>query len=608
MALARTLLALAFTGCATLLLAAPDASPVIDVTANRLDSNSYTSPYGELSVAEQAASIPGVRLLRQGLGSPQADLRIRGGAFSSSGFALEGLALFNPQTEHFHADLPIVPLMTESPRLLTGMEQFRQMSGHASGTVAMDLAVPEDYAKFDLTAGSEGFFAPAAALGWNRPAESGATRGGAVFAQHDQIDQTDGYTDNDLSRWSAGALLQHSDAGQRALGSLLGAFSTKRFGARGFYGAPASLASEEEVSSSLILGSLRSLNAAEPARLSAAWQHGDDRYWLDRHDRDLYYNHHRTDDLALHADTAPRLSPEWALPLRADVNGERIDSEYRGRIPSTGLGSHSRNRLALGAVPEWTGGTLTVTAGGAGEWFDTDKPAWLPAAGVRWKAAPGHALFAAVTTAVRQPSYTELNYDSPGSLGNNDLKRQESVRSEAGWHFENARDRLGAMLFQDDARRVVDWVRGDAAARWTAVNLGQVRTRGILLHGSRKIGDRFSLNAEYLGLDKKSDDPVFASRYALDYARHDVRAGIRFDPVANWRIGLWQTAAFYRENPARTGSDTDWESNLEGQWRLSRLGMILSAGVANVWDHDFQTLPGQPPADRRAYLSASITL
>lgn len=154
MALARTLLALAFTGCATLLLAAPDASPVIDVTANRLDSNSYTSPYGELSVAEQAASIPGVRLLRQGLGSPQADLRIRGGAFSSSGFALEGLALFNPQTEHFHADLPIVPLMTESPRLLTGMEQFRQMSGHASGTVAMDLAVPEDYAKFDLTAGS----------------------------------------------------------------------------------------------------------------------------------------------------------------------------------------------------------------------------------------------------------------------------------------------------------------------------------------------------------------------------------------------------------------------------------------------------------------------
>jgi hypothetical protein len=141
-------LLLAFAAAVT---AAPDAWPIIDVTASRLDSQPYLSPYGELSVAEEAASIPGVRLQRQGLGSPQADLRIRGGAFSSSGFALEGLPLFDPQTEHFHADLPLSPLLADRVRLLTGLEQFSAMSGHASGTVDMDLAEPDNHLKFDPT-------------------------------------------------------------------------------------------------------------------------------------------------------------------------------------------------------------------------------------------------------------------------------------------------------------------------------------------------------------------------------------------------------------------------------------------------------------------------
>ncbi len=604
---AGPILALVLAG-ARWLPAAPDATPVIDVIANRPENTTYTSPYAGLSVPERAASIPGVRLIHQGLGSPQADLRIRGGAFSSSGFALEGLPLFNPQTEHFHADLPLSPLLADSVQLLTGVEQFRQMSGHASGTVALELAEPEDHAKFDLTAGTDGFFAPAASIGWNRPVPAGGTRGGTVFVEHDQIDQTDGYADNNLSRWTGGALVEQTDAQRTGRAEWLGAFSTRRFGARGFYGAPASMASEEEVSSSLIMAGARSLSSESPLRVTTAWQHGDDRYWLDRHDRGLYFNHHRTDVVALHADAIPRVSPEWTLPLRGDIHEEWIASDYQGRIPSVGLGNHSRSRLALGAIPEWTRGPVTLSAGMAAEWFDADKPAWLPGFGAAWHPAAGHTVFAGLSTAVRQPSFTELNYDSPGSLGNRNLKRQESVRTETGWQVEDLWNKLGLMVFQDDAHRVVDWIRPDAAARWTAINLDQVRTRGVLVHASRKISESWNLNGEYLGLEKESQDPVFASRYALDYARHELRAGLRFAPTTDCRIGLWQTAAFFRDNPARTDGNTDLESNLEVQLRLSRLGMTLSGGLANLWDRHFQPLPGQPPAGRQAYLSASVTL
>ena len=607
MRIAPAALFLALAGSAGA-LAAPDGVPVIDVVAGRMQSQSYSSPLAGLSVSEEAATIPGVRLERQGMGSPQADLRVRGGAFSSSGYAVEGLALFNPQTEHFQADLPLAPLMADSVRLLTGLEEFRQMSGHASGTVALDLAEPEDHATADLTAGTAGLFASSLSAGCNSPLAQGATQGETVFAEYDQMDRTDGYRDNDLARWSGGALAEYTDPARSSRAELLGTLSSRRFGARGFYGAPATLASEEEVSSSLLLGGLKSLSPETPGRVTAAWEHGDDRYWLDRHDRGLYFNHHRTEEFGVHADAAPRFSPAWSLPLRGDYNGESIDSDYQGRLPSTGLGTHSRNRLALGALPEWTTGPVTLSAGGAGEWFDTDKPAWLPAAGASWRPAADHTVFAGVSTAVRQPSYTELNYDSPGSLGNRNLKRQESVRSEIGWQYGDDRDRVGATVFRDDARRVVDWIKTDAAARWTAVNLETVRTLGFLAYASRRIGDRWSVNGEYMGLDKRADDPVYASRYALDYARHEVRAGVRYAPVPDWQIGWWQTAAFYRDNPVRQGGDVQLESNLEAQARFNRCGLTMSAGIANLWDSDFQALPGQPPAERLIYVSASLAL
>ena len=99
---------------------------------------------------------------------------------------------------------------------------------------------------------------------------------------------------------------------------------------------------------------------------------------------------------------------------------------------------------------------------------------------------------------------------------------------------------------------------------------------------------------------------VRASRYALDYARHELRAGIRLAPFPNWQIDLWQTFGRYASNPARRSGATERESNLELRYRLSRYGLMLAAGVANGWDCDFETLPGHPVSGRQVYLSASI--
>ncbi len=587
------------------LSAAPESGPVVEVTSSRLAGRSYTSPYAPISLAEQAASRPGVRLVRQGVGAPQADLRIQGGAFNSAGFAVEGLPLINPQTEHFH-DLPIPPLWGGSVTLLTGLDQFRAYSGHASGSIDVELAEPDDHATWGLTAGDDGLWAPSMAAGWRRPTTAGKTRSGAVYAEYDRIDRTDGYSDNALSRWSGGAMVQSTDASLNSRATLLGALSTRHFGARGFYGAPPGFPAEEKLNESLLLGSLRTLDPERPGRITAAWQRSDDRYWLDRHDPDFYANHTVSDAYAVHADHAALFSPAFALRMRLDLNEERIDGEYTGRLPGTGLGEHARRRLGGALIPEWTIADVVVSAGGGGEWFDADTPAWLPAAQIAWTPAPPHTLHAGISGAVRQPSYTELNYESPGSLGNRNLKRQESLRGEAGWEYVENGFRIGAQLFTEHARRVVDWIQTEPDARWTAVNLGRVRAWGLLAHTSRVLGAHGRFHGEYMALDKHAEETVYASRYALDYARHEFRAGLRFSPVPNWRFGVWQTAGFQAANPARRSGSTRLESNLEAQYQLRRYGALFSAGVANPWDDDFETFPGQPAAGRQVYLSAAV--
>ena len=60
------------------------------------------------SVEGAFGSLRGLRLVAQGSGG-QNDLSIQGSSFSGAGLCVEGLALRNAQTEHFHGELPVLP-------------------------------------------------------------------------------------------------------------------------------------------------------------------------------------------------------------------------------------------------------------------------------------------------------------------------------------------------------------------------------------------------------------------------------------------------------------------------------------------------------------------
>jgi len=539
--------------------------------------------------------VPGLALRDQGSGSPQTDLSIRGGPFNSAGLLLNGLTLRNAQTEHWQADVPAPEVWFGSPTVLTGLDRFRAAPGHPSGSVALDLApMTESLRSVTAGAGNKGLLFGNALATTTEPYAGGAA-GASAFLSFDRSGQTDGYSDNDLQRASAGGRVGAvSDALQA---DLVTAASWREFGARGFYGTAPQYPAEERVRDALVAGSLRfTEDPLSPARLTAAWRRTDDTYWLDRHNHAFYENAHTTDFLALHGDARRTFSEAFSLDLRADGDLEDLDS--------TSLGDHTRSHGSFALLPNVTAGALTFTLGGSLDVFTGDSPAWLPAAGVEWALSDAHALFLSYTEAVRQPSYTELNYESPSSLGNAGLGRQETQSSEFGWKGQADLFRWQTALFYEEGQNIVDWVRAAPGSRWTAVNLDEVRTWGFAADGRAALTADTEAGLDLLTLSKSCDAGYHASRYALDYPDASAGLTLRHRLTRDLLVRVRQGVSKYASNPVRAHDDWFLDTGAELQWRLPRVtGFTLNAGVDNLLDDDFQIYPGQASAGRRFFSS-----
>ena len=541
-------------------------------------------------------NVPGFTLRDQGSGGPQTDLSVRGSPFNSTGLLLNGLTLRNAQTEHWNADLPAPEVWFGEPRVLTGLDRFRLASGHPSGSVDLELTpLAEDLRTVTVGAGNKGQLFGNALAAETTPLDHGGTAGASGFLSYDRADQTDGYRDNDLDRATAGG--RAGATGDRLQGDLVTAASWREFGARGFYGTDSKYPAEERVGEALAAGTLRTLDdPLNPARLTAAWRRTDDTYWLDRDNHAFYENDHTTDFYALHGDTHRTLSEAFSVDLRADGDLETIDS--------SSLGDHTRSHGAFAVLPNYAVGPLTFTLGGSLDVFSADTPAWLPAAGVEWAVSDSQSLFLNYTEAARQPSYTELNYESPSSLGNAGLERQHTQTAELGWKGRADIFSWKTTAFCENGHNTVDWIRTAPDSRWTAVNLDEVRTRGLTAEGRAEVTPDTDIGLDLLALTKDCDTRFYASRYAMDYPDASVGATLRHRITRDLLVRFRQGVADYADNPVREHGDWLLDTSAELQWRLPRAERVtLNAGVDNLFDDDFQVYPGQESAGRRTFAS-----
>lgn len=562
--------------------AADSEIPSVTVTASAQTSESA-------AIHDVLRAAPGVTVLSQG--GSQTDLSIRGSSFSGAGLALGGLTLRNPQTEHFHAELPLPAAMLSRPAIRTGLAN---QGGHLTGTADFDLLPISGRQQFEAGFGTDRHDWQSALI--QSPFSGPAGIG--LFAGRESASGRD-FPDNTLDREFAGGHLQYSEHEVQA--DLLAAWQRKEFGARGFYGVNEALPAIEKTEDTLLYLALRKGDLQNDyLRAGASWRQFDDDYQLPTL---LYRNQHRSRTSSVFADGRTLEINGWALGWRVDAEEERLASHH--------LGFHHRTRGGVSLLPRWRGDRLCITAGARGEFFTGESSKILPQTGIEFAISDHLSAFAAYTETVRLPSYTELNYNSPGSLGNTGLGPQLEQQAEMG--FKGIPSEFAdwkATVFHRRSEHTIDWMKGSADGRWQAVDIGTVRTSGTEIETGWYPVRQLEIHLGYTWLykDRTTEDAGFyASRYALDYPEHRLHASILWMPVPSVEVGTVQAIRKQTRNAVRRSSGTGTESSLVVRFTPPQAPFAtLSLLMANLWDDDFETFAGQRAPGRYAGLSLSL--
>jgi len=540
---------------------------------------------GSTGAGDILKQIPEVDLQVQGIPGGQSDISIQGSSFSGAGIALQGLALPHAQTEHFHAELPFAVEWFGAPSVLTGFDQSVGSGGFLVGT--LDFGILPVTTRRLLHGGvSEYDSYWGQLLVQERLQKGDHAVGVGAFAGAANINRVD-FPDNDVEVRRAGAQLQWINAEGDQVDLLFGR-QEKTLGVRGYYGVNPNWPGEEEISDTMIYLGAHRTRSSGTIRAGAYHRSFTDDYRLFWTLPGIFENNHRLETFGAMLDGQWVITDDYWLDWRITGREERIRS--------SALGYHERHHVAVSGIPGVRVGDWQYQLGARAEVFEDDDDVVLPQAAITYFLQSGMSVQLAYSESVRQPSFTELNYASPASLGNAGLGNQEAATTELtvrGAFAQNIDWKAG--VFYRETSDTVDWIRRtEDSARWEAENIGTIRTVGWEAGGSWYHENGSSVGVYYLGLDQSDHSEVYSSRYALDYAAHLLRFTGRAAVGDLLTLGYDQTVRQQASNPLREGGRHQYDGSIYSTYRLrSQPEVLLTVAVDNIWDDAYQTFPGQ---------------
>jgi outer membrane cobalamin receptor len=206
----------------------------------------------------------------------------------------------------------------------------------------------------------------------------------------------------------------------------------------------------------------------------------------------------------------------------------------------------------------------------------------------------------------RQPSYTELNYESPGSLGNRGLEPEESIEGEGGIKWTD-----GALLsckvsvFTRRTENTVDWIKASSdSPRWEATNIGDVETMGTEMEVVYTPVPLAQLHFLYTYLDKNSETNFYASRYVMDFPEHYLKFIAKCRITQQLELAFSQTLRIQRDNQLRNSDNVGAVGDIYLKLVPPKeKGIEFTLSVDNLWNDDFEFFAGQRAPGRRISLS-----
>ena len=554
---------------------ADNSISILTISNEEIKKNTATN------VSELLQQVAGLDIRRRGAEGMQADLYIRGGSFDQTLLLIDGIKVEDPQTGHHTMNMTIPLEVIEKIEIIKGSASRIYGQNAFTGAVNIitkkeiknDLSIELSNGSFDQKRGSFTI-------------QKELKNSGILFNYSRK--ESEGYrynTDYENDEFFIKSNFKIKD--QKI--SAIGAFNERKFGANGFYASPAAIDQYEETQASLIGFSTTYKKNDLILKPKLYWKRNQDMYVYLRQDPSVYRNLHISNKVGaeLNASTSNSLGN---LGLGFDLSRVSLKSNNLGERKRTMLNMFVEQQVILNNDKIDFTPVLAIT-------YFSDVSTKLnyqnnffnnlffyPGMDLGYRLNNNLKLYTNIGFTYRIPTYTDLFYSSPTTLGNENLKLEKALTKEIGLKYLKDDFNFNFSLYQRDASDIIDYVRNNEAEPWQASNIREINTSGFELN----VGYKFylgsfrmqTINIGYSNIDDELLETDFAfSRYALNSLKNQITGTYTFE--INEKI--YSTVAY--KNAERSDEEKYTVIDFRTSYKLDKF--TLSVILNNILDSEY---------------------
>lgn len=513
----------------------------------------------------------------------QADLSIRGTTFEQSLVLLNGLRINDPETAHMNLDIPVPLDALSRVEVLHGSGSTFYGSDAIGGAVNLITERPPAEPRLSLIAKSgAGNYGSLenhlrADLGTRRVSEqltgSRDTSNGFIPDRN--------YSSNALASETWLSVLKPGTT------DILLAGSDRPYGANKFYGNYDSWERTKGWFAAL------QQQLGQKTSASFAYRRHTDLFVLLLDRPNYYRNNHITTAWQGALRRADAIGSNTTLSYGLEANGDSIHS--------TNLGIHARNQgagyvnLSLRSLKR-----LSLSLGAREQIFSGGDSVFSPSIAAAYALTGTLRLRGSVGHGYRLPTYLDLYYADPATVGNPNLKPESSWSYEGGvdWTPATAPFTLSTTGFSLHQKNGIDYSKYDLSHPWKAVNVANFAYNGAEADMRLRLPRSQQLQLGYTAVQATSPPPGLISEYAFNYAAQSALIAwtghLPAQIVARSQLAVIQKTT---QSPYPL-----WDISLARDTGLIRPYLR----ILNITDTSYQEIPGVPLQGRTIMAGAQL--
>lgn len=616
---------------------------MVSIVSSREISSSPAS-----SIADMLRFAGNADIRQRGKFSIQSDVSIRGGSFDHSLILFNGINISDPQTGHLSLNLPVERQAIERVEILNG--PAARVHGTNAFTGALNFVTrpaSKNFLRAEVTGGSYGLAGTSVTV---NHAKSG-------FRQMLHVNgmRSDGYMSNtDFSK--LGMFYQgvfHVAPGE--LDFQVG-YNNRQFGANGYY--TPKYPDQFEENNLIFLSAGFATPGKVRTHTRVYWRRHRDRFELFREDPRWYrlengmaisnrpagtaydtvvwysgHNHHINDVAGVQFNLS-RKTKTGTTTLGWNLRSENIISTNIGYdkglvVPVRGYEdvnytlADNRTNFDMHLEQTFTWGPVYLSGGALLNWntYLPDRLGFFPGIDLSYGIASNLFLTGSYNYTLGLPTFTDLTYEDPNNVGNNELLPYSMQSVEAGLKLLHGTGQSYLTVFYNAGEDVIDWVWFEDDSRYKPVNVPEYQCTGIEFSHMYTFQTEKelpfsprSIRFNYTYLDMHKEIPGNIAKYSNLRQQF---SGMITQHILNGINMSWNISYTEREGNFLSydfASDTYSENAYTGYWLLdirinySFRWISVFAETNNILDSEYMDTGSIPQPGRTFVAGISINL